>query len=117
MAVTKRIHVLSIDGGGIRGIIPARILADLRRRVGRDLHEVFDLISGTSTGGIIALGIGTRANSGLPYAPYQVLALYAEYGRNIFLNRYSAEPRHCLVRNTRLLRWKQCFNDFSPERC
>jgi len=54
------IKVLSIDGGGIRGIIPAIILRQLQKRLGKNLYEVFDLIAGTSTGGIIALGIGTR---------------------------------------------------------
>jgi len=64
-----RINVLSIDGGGIRGIIAAAILEALQAQIGRELHEVFDLISGTSTGGIIALGIGTPAKNGRPYRP------------------------------------------------
>ena len=58
-----RINVLSMDGGGIRGIIAAAILEALRAQIGRELHEVFDLISGTSTGGIIALGIGTKSST------------------------------------------------------
>jgi predicted acylesterase/phospholipase RssA len=50
--------VLAIDGGGIRGIIPATVLVDLERRLApRSLATVFDLIVGTSTGGIIALGL------------------------------------------------------------
>ena len=52
------IKVLAIDGGGIRGIIPAVILAEIQNRLGVDLFKAFDLIAGTSTGGIIALGIG-----------------------------------------------------------
>jgi len=47
---TGRINILCIDDGGIRGIIPAAILAALQESISRDLHEVFDLISGTSTG-------------------------------------------------------------------
>ena len=51
-------RVLAIDGGGIRGIIPATVLVDLERRLApRSLATVFDLIVGTSTGGIIALGL------------------------------------------------------------
>jgi patatin-like phospholipase/acyl hydrolase len=53
------IKVLSIDGGGIRGIIPAVILDELQKRLDKDLYTFFDLIAGTSTGGIIALGIRT----------------------------------------------------------
>ena len=79
-----RINVLSIDGGGIRGIIPASILAALQQRVGRPLHEIFDLISGTSTGGIIALGIGTTANGNQPYSPADLIGLYVQNGPAIF---------------------------------
>jgi len=50
----------------------------------KDLCEVFDLIAGTSTGGIIALGIGTRANGGQPYSPRELLNLYVENGPAIF---------------------------------
>jgi uncharacterized protein len=49
--------ILSIDGGGIRGIIPAMVLADIERRTGRRIAELFDLIAGTSTGGVLALGL------------------------------------------------------------
>lgn len=80
----QSIKVLSIDGGGIRGIIPAIILGALQQRLGRNLCEVFDLIAGTSTGGIIALGIGTRCNGGQPYSPDELLNLYIENGAAIF---------------------------------
>ncbi|MEL6539403.1 MAG: CBASS cGAMP-activated phospholipase [Bacteroidota bacterium] len=55
----KQIRVLSIDGGGVRGIIPARILQEIETRTGRRIHELFDLIVGNSTGGILALGLVT----------------------------------------------------------
>jgi hypothetical protein len=53
------IHILSIDGGGIRGILPARILQEIERRLNKTAAEMFHLISGTSTGGIIACGLAT----------------------------------------------------------
>jgi patatin-like phospholipase/acyl hydrolase len=80
----KSIKVLSIDGGGIRGIIPAIILAELQKRLAKNLYEVFDLIAGTSTGGIIALGIGTLSHEGRPYSPDELLNLYVENGPAIF---------------------------------
>jgi patatin-like phospholipase/acyl hydrolase len=80
----SRINVLSIDGGGIRGIIPAFILAAIEDRVGLELHQTFDLIAGTSTGGIIALGIGTRAKNGRPYRPADLVELYVANGPQIF---------------------------------
>ena len=48
--------ILSIDGGGIRGLIPALVLAEIEKRTGRAVADCFDLIAGTSTGGILALG-------------------------------------------------------------
>ncbi len=48
---------LSIDGGGIRGIIPALILSRLEKKTGKSISELFDFIGGTSTGGILALGL------------------------------------------------------------
>ena len=73
-------RILSIDGGGIRGLFPAALLAGLERRYlsGSSINAYFDLIAGTSTGGIIALGLGAR----LPAA--QLLELYSERGRDIF---------------------------------
>ncbi len=78
------INVLAIDGGGIRGIIPATILAELEKRLGKRIHETFDLIAGTSTGGIIAVAIGAGANNGEPYAPADLVRLYVDNGPAIF---------------------------------
>ncbi|HMK28394.1 MAG TPA: CBASS cGAMP-activated phospholipase [Terriglobales bacterium] len=98
------INVLSIDGGGIRGIIPATILAAVERSVGRRLHEVFDLISGTSTGGIIAAAIGAGAKQGQAYEPSELVDLYVKNGptifrknlltplRAVFMPKYSPKP-------------------------
>jgi len=80
----KSIKVLAIDGGGIRGIIPSIILSELRARLAGDLHTVFDLISGTSTGGIIALGIATRCKFDGPYSPDELVDLYVQNGPTIF---------------------------------
>ena len=70
--------VLSIDGGGIKGIYPATILADFESRLSQPLHEYFDLIVGTSTGGIIALAISL----GIPAV--QIAEFYEKYGPTIF---------------------------------
>lgn len=57
-----KIKILSIDGGGIRGLIPAKVLAELEQKLqelepGKKLHEYFNLICGTSTGAILAIAI------------------------------------------------------------
>lgn len=87
--MTRRI--LSIDGGGIRGVIPARILAEMERRLAAagksgPLCAHFDMIAGTSTGGIIALGLTIpNAVRTAPVASAADLeALYAEKGLEIF---------------------------------
>lgn len=56
-------RILQIDGGGVRGIIPAIILADIEQKVGKPIHEIFDLITGTSTGSVIggSLAFGVDA--------------------------------------------------------
>ena len=58
--------VLSIDGGGIRGLIPALVLAEIEAKTGQAVAECFDLIAGTSTGGILALGLSKDNGKGKP---------------------------------------------------
>jgi patatin-like phospholipase/acyl hydrolase len=73
-------RVLAIDGGGIRGIIPALVLAELERRSGRPVFELFDLIAGTSTGGILACALCAPD----PLPAEEVAAIYEEEGPAIF---------------------------------
>lgn len=54
--------ILAIDGGGVRGIIPAVVLADIEKRTGQPIAELFDLIAGTSVGGMLALGLSVPDN-------------------------------------------------------
>ena len=76
----KEFRILSIDGGGIKGIFPAALLAELEERYldGGSVAEHFDLITGTSTGGIIALALSI----GMPAR--EVAKLYIERGNEIF---------------------------------
>jgi hypothetical protein len=74
-------RILSIDGGGIKGVFPAAFLCALQEDLGVDVARHFDLIAGTSTGGIIALGLGL----GLP--PSQIVDFYIEQGPAIFTRR------------------------------
>jgi uncharacterized protein len=78
--------VLALDGGGIRGVIPARVLQALEDRLGRPVCELFDLVAGTSTGGILALGLTTPGDvPGRPaYQAFELLDLYLEHGDEIF---------------------------------
>ena len=64
--------LLSLDGGGLRGIIPAMVLAKLEAQTGRPAGETFAFIAGTSTGASIAAGLA----AGVPAS--EIVRLYAE---------------------------------------
>lgn len=77
--------VLSLDGGGIRGIVSATILAGLEERLDAPLADHFDLIAGTSTGGIIALGLALTDSTGRPkHTAEEIVSFYREEGPEIF---------------------------------
>ncbi len=83
--MNKPIRILSIDGGGIRGVIPALILAEIESIARRPVAELFDLIAGTSTGGILALGLTKPGPSGKPqHSAADLVSLYEREGECIF---------------------------------
>jgi uncharacterized protein len=89
MANKFKRKVLSIDGGGIRGIIPAMVLKYIEERTGKRIVEMFDLIAGTSTGGILALGLTKRnsdsaINHEPEYTAAELVNFYNKFGRKIF---------------------------------
>lgn len=86
-------RILTIDGGGLRGLIAIKILQDLENRTGKRIHEMFDLIAGTSTGGLIALGLTYKAPRQITLKPTYSLddleKLYLTRGKDIFpSNKY-----------------------------
>ena len=60
----NRRYLLSIDGGGIRGIIPALALLKLEQETGRPARDVFSFVAGTSTGALLAAAVA----AGIPAA-------------------------------------------------
>lgn len=82
----KRYSVLAIDGGGIRGMIPARVLQEIEERLGRPISHLFDLVAGTSTGGIIALGLTVpRSDTRQPAnSAADLVQLYVDHGLTLF---------------------------------
>jgi len=78
-------RVLSIDGGGIRGLIPALVLAEIEKQTGKAIADMFDLIAGTSTGGILAMGLTIPGDGSRPkYTASDLVHLYEQEGRTIF---------------------------------
>jgi uncharacterized protein len=77
--------VLAVDGGGIWGVVPALILAAIEDQTKRPISDLFDLVSGTSTGGIIACGLTKPGADGKPdKTANDVVQLYVAEGRTIF---------------------------------
>jgi hypothetical protein len=79
------VKVLCIDGGGIRGLIPALVLAEIERRTGRRIADMVDLVAGTSTGGILACGLTRPGPDGGPrFSAAELAELYVHEGPRIF---------------------------------
>jgi predicted acylesterase/phospholipase RssA len=100
-------RILSIDGGGIRGIYPAAFLAGLEQRYlgGSSVAGYFDLIAGTSTGGIIAIGL----SAGLTAAALSDLYLR----RGSEMDRMAASGRPASgSRIQAAMRTRSCFAPF-----
>lgn len=85
-------RILTIDGGGIKGVFPAAFLAEIEDRLGQPVVDYFDLIAGTSTGGIIAIGLGLGLTAG------ELLQHYKEFGAAIFPERGVTGSLRRLVR-------------------
>lgn len=74
-------RILAIDGGGLRGVVAAAFLTEMEERLGQPAGDFFDLIAGTSTGALIALGLG------FGFPARDILRLYEEWGPRIFAPR------------------------------
>jgi patatin-like phospholipase/acyl hydrolase len=79
------VKVLCIDGGGIRGLIPARVLAEIEARTGKRMADMVDLVAGTSTGGLLACGLTLPGEDDRPrYSAAELASFYLEDGPLIF---------------------------------
>lgn len=91
--MNKQTRILTIDGGGIRGLIPARILVSLERKLQQHtgqanarIADFFDLIAGTSTGGLITCLLLTPGEVGQTpaFTAQEIVDLYLNHGAEIF---------------------------------
>lgn len=101
----RRFQILSLDGGGIRGLFSAAVLAAIEEDLKTTVVGHFDLIAGTSTGGIIALALG------LGLSPADIVRFYEQEGPRIFSNplglrwlRQWMAPKYPAARLERALR-------------
>ena len=87
--MSESVKLLSIDGGGIRGVIPAVLLAEIEKRTGKRIAHLFHLIAGTSTGGILALALNKPDAQGEPqYSAAELVSFYIEQGERIFTRSF-----------------------------
>ncbi len=88
----KKFQILSLEGGGMKGIFSAAILAAIESDLNIQIVDHFDLVTGTSTGGIIALGLG------FGLSPEQILEFYLNEGKQIFPPNPIRSAQHWLYR-------------------
>ncbi len=99
----RPIRILSIDGGGIRGIVPAMILHQIEQITGQPTCELFDFIAGTSAGGMVALLLVKPDKDGTPeYTAQEVAEIFAHRGSEIFSSTVWDQ-----IRSVRTLREKK----------
>ena len=79
----SRFQILALSGGGYRGLFTARILAEIERQIEAPIGTRFDLVTGTSIGGILALAIA------LEIPAQRMVELFQEHGEAIFHKRLS----------------------------
>lgn len=86
----EKFCILSIDGGGLRGVVPLTILKTIEAKTGKRIHELFNLVSGTSTGGLITAAISIK-NPIEPTEPLytldDIMDVYVHRGHEIFPER------------------------------
>ncbi len=80
--MSKKFRILALDGGGLRGVYTAHILKRIQDDEGINFSEYFDLITGTSTGAILAAALATNQNID------DVIDLYKKEGKNIFSSKF-----------------------------
>lgn len=106
VANSKRFQILALSGGGFRGLYTAKILADIEEEIKAPIATRFDLIAGTSIGGILALAIAMEIPA------KKMVDLFTKHGGEIFKRRfslkgmlrapYSSEPLKKLLGNAEL---------------
>ena len=82
----RKFRILTIDGGGIRGVFPAHILRCISERLKIDIKHYFDMISGTSTGAIIAAAVACNIG------PERIVSMYQNSSQKIFQKKKTFLP-------------------------
>ncbi len=89
MEKKRKLRILSIDGGGLRGVIPLQIIRHIESITQKEIHKSFDLIAGTSSGGILTCALTFQDSESLEgdkrkYTLDEIEKIYVERGKKIF---------------------------------
>jgi uncharacterized protein len=83
----KKFYILSIDGGGLKGLIAVKILRIIEDITGENISGKFDLLAGTSTGGLIVAALATGDHRQKPrYDLQHIENMYVEVGQSVFMH-------------------------------
>ncbi|GGE49249.1 patatin-like phospholipase/acyl hydrolase [Pedobacter psychrotolerans] len=109
----RKFRILSIDGGGLRGLIPLQVIREIEDITKRPIHKTFDLIAGTSTGGLLtcALSFGdvqSTIGNTRKYSLDQIEDIYLSRGKEIF-----AKSNHLMNTYNSLRKWVR--PEFNPK--
>lgn len=77
--------ILTVDGGGVKGVLPSYFLKQLESDLQKSCYQIFDIIGGTSTGGIIATALTTAPTTGVPMTAENIFGMYMNDGNQIFV--------------------------------
>lgn len=88
------VRILCVDGGGIRGLLPLHVLKALEEQTGKPAYQLFDLMVGTSTGGIVVSSISTPNANGKPkWSAHDLIVQY----ENLTSEAYDSPLYHRLM--------------------
>lgn len=85
-----QVRILCLDGGGVFGIVPARVLAEIEKRTGKPIKDMFHMVAGTSTGGIIGASMVQEHKT---VTAEDMVDLYLERGPDIFAKTLMSQIR------------------------
>lgn len=89
MSENRKFRILSIDGGGLRGIVPLQVIKYIESVTNKEIHKTFDLIAGTSTGGILTGALTLQDSTDIEgnkrkFSLDDLEKIYTERGKEIF---------------------------------
>ena len=89
MPEKRKFRILAIDGGGLRGVVPLQVIRYIESLTNEDIHKTFDLIAGTSTGGLLATSLTLQDDKSVEgnkrkYSLDQIEEIYLNRGSEIF---------------------------------